>query len=265
MYLMYVDESGDPGVPSPNGNSPTRFFCLTGLVVHELSWSSTHLELLRFRHWLKRKYGVYLDDELHTAELLTKPRNLPQSLSRLPKHERLAIVRHHADAIARLTNVRLINIIVDKQHSEQSHTNFRRAWYALFQRFENTMSRGNFPNAVNDDDRGLVFPDNTDAAVLKGHLDAMRERNTLLVRQRDGSREVIDEPIRLLIEDPVCRDSKHSYFVQAADCAVYLFRQSLAPNGYMKKHGGNAYFRKRLVPVLCTHASNQDALGVVRL
>ena len=32
MYLMYVDESGDSGLV----NSPTRYFVLTGMVVHEL-------------------------------------------------------------------------------------------------------------------------------------------------------------------------------------------------------------------------------------
>ena len=33
MFLMYVDESGDAGLVG----SPTRYFVLTGLVVHELS------------------------------------------------------------------------------------------------------------------------------------------------------------------------------------------------------------------------------------
>lgn len=31
MYFMYVDESGDPGMLV----SPTRYFVLSGLVVHE--------------------------------------------------------------------------------------------------------------------------------------------------------------------------------------------------------------------------------------
>jgi Protein of unknown function (DUF3800) len=37
MYLMYVDESGDPGL----NNSPTRYFTLTGMVVHEQRWHET--------------------------------------------------------------------------------------------------------------------------------------------------------------------------------------------------------------------------------
>ena len=34
MYLMYVDESGDVGMV----NSPSRYFVLVGLVLHELRW-----------------------------------------------------------------------------------------------------------------------------------------------------------------------------------------------------------------------------------
>ena len=45
MYLMYVDESGDVGLV----NSPTRYFVLVGLVLHELRWQQTKDELINFR------------------------------------------------------------------------------------------------------------------------------------------------------------------------------------------------------------------------
>lgn len=264
---MYVDESGDTGLCPPKGRSPTSLFCLTGLVVHELRWVETLKELVQFRHWLKWKYRVYLDDELHSAELITKARTLPKSLQRLRKHQRLAILRHHADQLARLTDIRLINVCIDKTLQKDADSNkvFRRAWYALFQRFENTILHRNFPGPANDHERGIVFPDRTDAIRLKSHLEDMRVRNLLYSKRPDGSRTATDEPIRLLIEDPVCRDSRHSYFIQAADCAVFLFKQHLQPNAYMKKHGANAYLNTRLKPVLCTHASNFDPLGIVRL
>lgn len=267
MYIMYVDESGDPGLCPPGGRSPTRYFCLTGLVVHELRWTETLSELQRFRHWIKWKYKVYLDDELHSADMFSKRHTLPKSLQRLRKYQRLAIIRHHADQLARLADIRLINVCIDKSLGKDKDSNlvFRRAWYALFQRFENTILHRNFPGPGNDQERGIVFPDNTDGQRLKTHLEEMRLRNPLFVKQRDGNRIALDEPIRLLIEDPVCRDSRHSYFIQAADCAVFLFKQSLQPSPFMKKHGGNAYFSTRLKPVLCTHASNLNPLGIVHL
>lgn len=42
MYLMYVDESGDIGLV----NSPTHYFVLVGLVLHELRWQQTHQSLM---------------------------------------------------------------------------------------------------------------------------------------------------------------------------------------------------------------------------
>jgi len=117
VYLMYVDESGDPGLPTDG--SPSRRFCLRGLVVHELRWSSALAELTEFRHRMKARYGVYLDEELHVADLLSKPSRLPSGLARLSKHERLAILRHHADAIADLRDVRLVNGCLDKRLTQR--------------------------------------------------------------------------------------------------------------------------------------------------
>ena len=264
MFLMYVDESGDRGMPSDG--SPTRYFCLTGLVVHELRWRETMSELLSFRHWLKRKYKIYLEDELHSSDMIHKPSKTSASLQHLPKHKRLAVLRHFADKIAQLADVRVINVVVDKQAGYVPNKDevFRWAWYTLFQRFENTINRKNFPGPRDSDDRGIVFPDNTDGQKLKKYLTSMRLRNPIRVRHRDGAFCDKDEPIRVIIEDPVMRDSRDSYFIQAADCAAYLLKQSIEPSSYMKRHGGNAYF-KRLEPVLCKHATNRDLFGVVWL
>lgn len=264
MYLMYVDESGDCGLPADG--SPTRYFCLTGLVVHELRWLETHSQLLRFRRWLKRKYHVYLEDELHAAEMISKPSKLAHSLQRMRKYERLAIVRNLADQLASLPDASLLNVVVDKAtgHFASKDDVFRLAWYALFQRFENTIRHQNFPGPRNLQERGIIFPDGTDGMKLREFLNSMRISNPLRVRLRDGAFFRKNEPIQVLIEDPVVRDSRHSYFIQAVDCAVFLLKQSIEPSSYMKKHGGSGYFR-RLDPIICKHATSKNAEGIVYL
>ena len=261
---MYVDESGDCGMPS--AGSPSALFCLSGVVVHELRWRDTMSQLLRFRHWLKSRYKVYLDDELHAADMIVKPSKIAPSLQRLFKHERLAIIRNFADEIATLSDVSIINVVVDKRTGRvpSKEEVFRWAWYSWFQRFENTIRYQNFPGPKNADDRGIVFPDATDGQKLRKYLDEMRLNNLLKVRQRHGAFVYLNEPIKLLIEDPVVRDSQNSYLIQVADCVAFLLKQSVQPSNYMRKHGGNAYF-KRLDPVLCKHASKTDPEGVVRL
>ena len=266
MYLMYVDESGDCGLPTDG--SPSNLFCLSGLVVHELRWKDTLAELARFRRWLRGRYKINVEDELHAAEMITKPSKLAPSIQRLKKHERLAVIRNFADAIAMLADVNIINVVVDKRSGRVPNKDevFRWGWYALFQRFENTIRYQNFPGPKNADDRGIIFPDNTDGQKLKRFLETMRRRNELTVRQRSGGFQIKDEPIRAIIEDPILRDSRESYFIQAADCAAFLLKQSIEPSPYVKKHGGKSYF-DLLDPVLCKRASDKDPTGkgVVRL
>ncbi len=266
MYLMYVDDSGDCGMPADG--SPSNLFCLSGVVVHELRWRDTLAELAHFRRWLQTRYNVNIEDEIHSAEMISKPSRLAKSLQKLTKHERLAIIRNFAVYIATLADISIINVVVDKRSGRVPNKDevFRWAWYSLFQRFENTIRYQNFPGPRNADDRGIVFPDNTDGKKLKKFLEAMRLRNQMKVRQSSGVFSYKDEPIRVIIEDPVLRDSRESYFIQAADCAAFLLKQHIEPSTYMKKHGGKAYFH-RLDPVLCRHASNKDpsGKGIVRL
>lgn len=251
----------------PSDGSPSTLFCLSGLVVHKLRWQDTLQELLRFRHWLKGKYKVYLDAELHAADMINKPSKVHPSLARLKKHERLAIIRQFADRIATLADVSIINVVVDKRKKVPDKDEvFRWAWYSIFQRFENTICRRNFPGSPTGHERGIVFPDNTDGGKLRCFMNDMRRSNPLKIRQAHGAFTYKNEPIRVIIEDPVMRDSRESYFIQAADCVAFLLKQSIEPSSYMKRHGGNAYFQ-RLNPMLCKHASWKDpnGLGVVRL
>jgi hypothetical protein len=66
MFLLYVDESGDVG--TKQGSS--RFFILSGLVVHELRWRATLDQLLLMRQRIRQRYGIKLRDEIHAVEFV---------------------------------------------------------------------------------------------------------------------------------------------------------------------------------------------------
>jgi len=104
MYLMYVDESGDVGMV----NSPTRYFVLTGLVVHELRWQNYLDQLIAFRRRMRVSFGLRLRDEIHASAFI----NRPGALVRIPKNERLTILRMLADELAQMTDLNVINVIV---------------------------------------------------------------------------------------------------------------------------------------------------------
>lgn len=92
MYLLYADESGDCGLT----NSPTRFFILTGLVVHELRWQTYLAELLDFRQQMRQKFGLRLREEFHAAAFISRP----GELTRIKRNDRLAMIRAFTNTLA---------------------------------------------------------------------------------------------------------------------------------------------------------------------
>lgn len=256
MYLMYVDESGDSGLI----NSPTRYFALTGLVVHELRWKVYLDQIIDFRRQLKSKFGLKLREEIHASAMI----NHPGELVRIKRNDRLTIIRKYAEIMATMTDISLINILVDKQDKESSFGVFESAWRALIQRFENTISNRNFPGPANPDDKGMIFSDNSDNKKITTLLRKMRYYNPIPHMQSlriPGYRNIT---VTRLIEDPNFRDSGYSYFIQTVDMAAFLLYQYFDPSGYIRKKGARQYF-ERLDPILCKVASAEDLRGIVHL
>jgi hypothetical protein len=253
MYLMYVDESGDIGLTG----SPTRYFVLTGLVLHEHRWRQTLDELIAFRREQKTDFGLKLREEIHASPMLSKP----GALVRIPKHQRLEILRRYADKLASMPDLSLICVVVDKANKPATYDVFDAAWKTLIQRFENTLAHRNFPGPRNPDDMGMLFPDRSDEKKLNALLRSMRAFNPVPSQQSSGYRNL---QIRTIIEDPNYRDSSHSYFIQSVDVTAFLLYQHLSPSTYMRKKSGQNYFG-RLAPIVCKHASPRDPSYIVRL
>jgi hypothetical protein len=255
MYLMYVDESGDCGIR----RSPTPFFVLTGLVVHELRWQEYLDSIITFRRRMRDKFGLKLREELHASHLITRP----GELRRIPLHFRLEIIRAFAKQLAGMADLNLINVVVHKRSKPPGYDVFGWAWKALIQRFENTLSHRNFSGPANPDERGALFPEHTDDKKLTRLLRRMRRYNPIPNRPQFGP-GYRNLAIGRIIEDPSFRDSAHSFFVQACDLGAFLLYQRLAPNAFMRKKSAHNYFAI-LAPVLCKAASTADPDGIVHL
>jgi hypothetical protein len=256
MHLMYVDESGDCGLV----NSPTRYFILAGLVVHELRWQGVLNVLADFRRRMRAKFGLLMREEIHAAKLV----NDPGPLVRLAKHDRLTIVREFADCLGGMSaDLDLIVVILDKSNKPPGYDVFSAAWKILIQRFQNTIANHNFRGPRNADDRGILIADDTDVAKLTGLVRRMRRYNPIPHRPGYGT-GTRNLTITHFVEDPSFRSSQHSYFIQAVDLAAWLVLQGLHPCKYMRKKGGRAYL-SRLDPICCTVASRGDVRGFVRL
>lgn len=251
---MYVDESGDCGLV----NSPTRYFILTGIVLHETDWNTCFEQILEFRRSIRDRYGLKLREEFHAHAFVKRPGDL----RRIPLNSRMMIMRSYADRLASLSEISIINIVVDKQGKSPSFSVFESSWKYLIQRFHNTIIYGNFPNSAHDNEHGLIFPDRTDDKKLTGLLRKMGRYNP--VPSMQGFGDYRNLKIERIAEDPNFRDSAHSLFIQSADLSAYLLQQHLNPCKTMKRKSGQNYFL-RLQPVLCKVASKTDPFGIVRI
>lgn len=254
MYLMYVDESGDPGIKP---SSPTKYFILSGIVVHELHWRQFINEHLKFRQYLRERerYKLKLREEIHCSELLSKP----GKLARISRNDRLAIIRQSIDWLSQQLYINIISVCVKKSGRPNDDV-FEYAWQTLLQRFENTIQHKNFPGSVNNIDKGIVFPDNTDGKKLTSLIRKMRYYN-YVPSKFGGSRNL---PIDFIVEDPNLKDSANSFYHQMCDVVAYCAKQKFESSSYMKKKAGHLYYG-RLHPVLMQKASTPSTHWIITL
>lgn len=217
MKLLYVDESGDPGIDE----SPTKYFILSAIIVDDFKWYSLLNDHISFREYLRDSKGLKLDEEIHASEFI----NTPGELVRIKKHNRLDILKKSVDWVAN-HNIKVITVVVDKPRKGSEI--FKYTWEILLLRFQNILER--------EQDIGMIITDNTDGNKLK---EIMR-----------------DLALKNIIEDPIMRHSYNSYFIQMSDVIVYFARQLYEPNRYVRKKGGQNFY-KRLSPVIdVTNGSN---------
>lgn len=252
MYLMYVDESGDTGLI----NSPSRYFVLSGVVVHESNWRNFLETLVAFKKKMRNLHGLPVRAEIHASEFINT------RAYDLDRYVRLAILRNTLDELAKINYISITNIVVDKQGKPNDYNVFQAAWGTLFQRFENTLLYGNFPGKFKDD-MGMILTDATAGSLLTRLVRKMSVYNRIPNTSGVGfgTRNI---PIKKIIEDPHAKDSRDSLPIQMCDVIAYFLSQKLRPNAYIRKTHSVDYF-SRLDAVLNKHASRRDPQGIVRL
>ena len=250
MYFMYVDESGDIGTQS-------KYFALSGLVVHESSWNSVHWKLHDLRNDLYSKYKLPQQEELHASRFLNSPGNLQF----IRKTDRFRIFKQVIDFEADMADkISIINVICDKAKHDEGYDIFGYTWRSLIQRFENTIRHKNFPDSSEGKDKGFLIVDKTNEVKLRDMMYDMRRHN--FIRGSINGAKDGNYPIKHVIEDCMHKDSRHSLFIQMSDVNAYFLTQKFSPSSSVKKNGAVNYF-DRLDPVLNKHATRNDPMGIV--
>ncbi len=247
MYLIYVDANGDPGA----NTAASRYFVLTGLIVHESFWRECLHRLVVFRKGVKDKYGLPLRLELHAGDMVRKPGSFRRD-------DLVSMLHALAKELADMEELRIINVAVDKQNKGKDYKVFTVAWNAILQRFDEAIASGSLPGSTGSD-KGMVFSDQTDSLPVTQIMRYSHIYNLAAEAANTARRQ--RTMLSKLIEDPSFRDSRHSYYVQDTDLAAFLLYERLSPNRHMNKKGRRNYFNL-LAPILYYPLDIADVDGI---
>jgi len=258
MRIVYFDESGDDGFPQYS--SP--LFVLSAIYMQYLKWKENLSHLVELRAELRRRYGLPMKLEMHARQFLLN-KNPYRELG-IPDVDRVAIIGEFCDAFASL-DWRIVNVCIDKPKiNTKKYQVLEWALKLSVQRIENDIRSAGEPNS-----RFIIITDPGRVGKMRKTTRKMQRFNYIPSKLRPGSYR---REVERLIEDPLPKDSKESYFIQAADLVaqvVYLY--SLLQRGVGKFHGRmptqvNARqvedWMTRLRPCLNEKAAPQEPYGI---
>lgn len=207
MHIAYYDESGDDGYPSYS----SEIFVLSALYLHYLNWKDTHIHIKEFRQSLKKEYNLPIKTEMHCKSFLLK---WPYRDFNLSKDDRVEIIRLFCELISEL-NIKIINIaIVKPQIKYPNYDVLDTALKYSVQRIENDMNL-----RKNPDNRFMIITDPGRVGKMRKTTRKIQRINFIPSILYHGTyRKEIDS----LVEDPMQKDSKESYFIQLCDIVAYI-------------------------------------------
>lgn len=222
MLIVYVDESGDPfGDPRVAG-SPA--YTLGVVVIRDHDWADAFDAVINMRRRLKSTFAIPVRSEIK-ASYLVRNGGVFGGL-RLSPHQRRYIYRQHLQILAPV-HARAFAVHVDKvRYAERGELSHVRTdlWDGLFQRL----------SIMHDRDDGsrkspvlLVHDEGEELTIRK----LARKARRFLTSGSAFGPTSLQLSERWLIDDPVSRQSHHSYFVQLADLVAYAAAKCVRPGG----------------------------------
>ena len=248
MYLMYVDESGDPGLI----NSPTKYFILSAILISDLDWLGIFDKIKDCRRSMRTKYGIKMRSEF-------KGRHFYDGKGawyglKYNKNERYNEYLRLMNFQAKFKNLKIINICIIKETITKKRMKNvdprEKAWRFLLQRFQTFLKKQ--PQKT----IGMVLPDSGHEQFVQDLIRKMRIYSP--VQSKYNPREILQHKLSNIIEDPFSKDSKHSYFHQFADLAAYSLLRKLLPRPPFDEILFDA-----LDPILLKEASGKQPQGIV--
>lgn len=258
MYLCYYDESGDDGYPEYS----SRLFALSVVYMHHLNWKDNFESFHSFRQYLKEKYQLPVNWEIKAKKFILNKN--PYRNLELSAHDRLDIISQFCDYFSGL-KVKVINVVINKNRIKTTAYNvLDNALKYSIQRIENDLEK------IDPTNRFLTITDEGRVGKMRSTCRRIQKFN--YIPSKFTSKPYRKE-IKLMIEDPLPKNSKDSHFIQCADILAYIvYLYSMFNEGIEELHGRlpeEINFAKvkewmeSMKPVLNLEATNKDEYGVV--
>ncbi len=237
MHLVYIDDSKDG-----------KAICFSALIIPAERWLEGFNQLLAMRRTMKERGGIYIKQELHATDWVGGRGNV--SNRTIVRVERVQIFNWVLRHIVNLPDIQILNAFGSRSKEDEL---FKR----LIQRVENNVSKIN-SHAIILSDEGK----NYDALLRK-----MRRFNYIPSAKgawADGSTSK-NIPAEHVIEDIIYRDSKRSFFIQAADfCAFSLLRFEMPTERAVRMGFDKSLMILEPALVKAAFGSDPKKLGIIR-
>lgn len=210
MHFAYVDESG---------NTSTHTYTLACVLVDTSRWPATFDNLIGFRRFLRDRFGIPVRAEVKANYLLRN--GGPFRSLKLGEGARHAVYRGFMRLQPKLA-LKTFAIVIRREELRVRDPKLdvrAVAWEYLLQRLERFTFKGNT--------EVLLIHDEGEEALVRKAARKARRAGTAGSAFGTGMLRV---PAARLLDDPVPRRSKQSYFVQLADLNAYAaFRRVYPP------------------------------------
>lgn len=230
MQLVYVDESGDPGelTPSALAQGTSRHFILSSVAIEEADWLETLDGIARIRSRMLAEHALPPDTELHAREILFPDDLSPYRLLH-NRARRVDFLREFARSAATvLRGVTVASVVIDKHRLPHGTPVLETAWTLLCSHIDGRMRRSGSAT------RALMLSDDASEPRIRSTIRRLR-------RGLPALPALPAPPLATtrILEDPVLRQSHHSFPIQLADAVAYALYQHRWPKGSLRRYGAS--------------------------
>jgi len=230
MQLVYVDESGDPGGPTPAAlaQGTSRHFILSSVAIDEGDWLDTLDGIAQIRGRMLAEHALPPNTELHAREILFPNDLSPFRLLR-NRARRVDFLREFARATATmLRGVTVASVVIDKHRLPHGTPVLEHAWSLLCVHIDDRMRRDGCAS------RALMLSDEANEPRIRSTIRRLRRGLPAL-----PGLEPPPQATTRILEDPVLRQSHHSFPIQLADAVAYALYQHRWPKGSLRRYGAS--------------------------